>query len=59
MFPFHKLENAIMSRMHLTHETINDIDRRDSFDSMTPSEQLLGTLVVLLVLLLAVVLRSP
>ena len=33
-------------------------ERHDSFESITPNEQLRGTLVLLLLLLLAIVLRS-
>ena len=53
MFPFLELENSIMS-------TVPDKKRSriDRFESLTPSEQLLGTLVVLAVLLLALFLRS-
>ncbi|MEZ6131265.1 MAG: hypothetical protein R3C59_21530 [Planctomycetaceae bacterium] len=47
-----------MSTMHPTHEKLRDTNRRDSFESMSPRDQLVGMLVVILVLLLAIVLKS-
>ena len=58
MFPFLELENSIMSTIHPTRENLKDTDRRDSFESMSPREQLVGMLVLLAILLLAVVLKS-
>lgn len=47
-----------MSTIDTNHSTQDKTRRRDSLDSMTPRERLLGMLVVILVLLLAIVLRS-
>lgn len=47
-----------MSTIHPTRETLKDTDRRNSFESMSPREQLVGMLVLLAILLLAVVLKS-
>lgn len=47
-----------MSTIQPTHDRRDETDRRDHFDSMTPKEQLRGMLVVLVVLLLAILLRS-
>jgi hypothetical protein len=47
-----------MSTISPTSEQHSDTDRRDSFESMTPREQLLGMLVVIVVLLLAIVMKS-
>ena len=58
MFPSLELENTIMSTTPPTHEKLKYSDSRDSFESMSPRDQLLGMLVVLVVLLLAIWLKS-
>lgn len=45
-----------MSTIQPTHE--HDTDGRNTLESISPREQLLGMLVVILVLLLAIVLKS-
>ncbi|TWT86595.1 hypothetical protein Mal64_34220 [Pseudobythopirellula maris] len=47
-----------MSTLRPTHGSRNAADHTNNYESMTPREQLLGMFVVLLVLLLAVVLKS-
>lgn len=46
-----------MSTIHRHHESSHDSGQRDNLESMTPREQLLGLLVVILVLLVAILLR--
>lgn len=47
-----------MSTSQPTRDQHSDTERRDSFESMTRREQLLGMFVVIIVLLLAIVLKS-
>ena len=47
-----------MSVIHPTNDSYNDTRRNDRFEAMSSREQLLGMLVLILVLLLAILLRS-
>ena len=47
-----------MSTIHPVDEHHNDSDCRENFRSMSTQDQLAGTLVVFLVLLLAIALKS-
>jgi hypothetical protein len=57
-FPFLMPENGIMLMMNSKRASQVEACRRDRLESMNPREGLLGMLVVILLLLLAIVLRS-
>ena len=47
-----------MSIIHPTDSTHKNVDQSDCYASLSPREYLLGTLVVMLIILLAILLRS-
>lgn len=56
--PFLEPENLIMSTIHPKHDKRGRLDHYRDAEPMTLREQLIGTLVVLLVILFAILLRS-